>query len=68
MTVPPLFGWESIVTVLVVLLVVAVVFFAASASGRASTARPDWQAWLDARSSRHGPAAADPEDPPPGTG
>jgi hypothetical protein len=54
MTVPPLFGWETIVAVLVLLLVVAVVFFVASASGRAPSGRSEFQAWLDARSNRHG--------------
>jgi hypothetical protein len=51
MTVPPVFGWEDIATVLVVVLVLAAVAFLALAAGRAGTARSDWQAWLDARSS-----------------
>jgi hypothetical protein len=51
MTVPPVFGWEDIATVLVVVLVLAAVAFLALAAGRARTARSDWQAWLDARSS-----------------
>lgn len=52
MTVPPLFGWEVILTVLVLLVALAVAFFLASAAGTAADDRSDWQAWLDARSSR----------------
>ena len=52
MTVPPLFGWEVILTVLVLLVAVAVAFFLASASGTAADDRSDWEAWLDARSRR----------------
>jgi hypothetical protein len=55
MTVPPLFGWETIVAVLVLLIVVAVVFFVASAAGRAPSGRSEFQAWLDARSTRPEP-------------
>ena len=66
MTVPPLFGWEIILTVLVVLIGVAVAFFLASVSGTAVDHRSDWESWLDARSRRR-------PDPPgrrpqPGTG
>jgi hypothetical protein len=53
MTVPPLFGWETIVAVLLLLLVVAVAFFLASATGRAPSGQSEFQAWLDARSNRH---------------
>jgi hypothetical protein len=50
MTVPPLFGWQDILTVLAVLIALAVVFFLASATGRSVESRSDWQAGLDARS------------------
>jgi hypothetical protein len=52
MTVPPLFGWEVILTVLVLLVALAVAFFLASAASPAADDRSDWEAWLDARSSR----------------
>jgi hypothetical protein len=60
MTVPPLFGWQNILTVLTVLLVVAVVFFLASATGRSVDGRSEWQAALAARSRGRRP----PEDGP----
>ena len=53
MTVPPLFGWEEIATLLVLLLVVAVAFFVASAAGRSQSGRTEFQAWLDGRSARY---------------
>jgi hypothetical protein len=52
MTVPPLFGWEVILTVLVVLIGIAVAFFLASAAGTAPDEQSEWQSWLDARSRR----------------
>jgi hypothetical protein len=52
MTVPPLFGWEVIFTVLVLLVALAVAFFLASATGTGQDDRSDWQDYLDARSSR----------------
>jgi hypothetical protein len=52
MTVPPLFGWEVILTVLVLLIGVAVAFFLASVSGTAADHRSEWESWLDARSRR----------------
>ena len=61
MTVPPLFGWQALVTVLVVLIVLAALFvlIASAATGRSE--RSEWQAWLDARSIRRG-RSADPRD------
>jgi hypothetical protein len=50
MTVPPLFGWQDILTVLAVLISLAVLFFVASAAGRSVDSRSEWQAGLDARS------------------
>ena len=50
MTVPPLFGWEDLLTVLSFLIGLAVLFFLASAAGRSVDGRPEWQAGLDARS------------------
>lgn len=59
MTVPPLFGWEEIGTVLVLLLLVAAVFFAASAAGRSPSGRSEFQAMLAARSGRFEDPAED---------
>jgi hypothetical protein len=49
MTVPPLFGWENILIVLITLIVVAVAYFVASAAGTGADSRSEWQAGLDAR-------------------
>jgi hypothetical protein len=65
MTVPPLFGWETIVAVLVLLIVVAVAFFVASAAGRAPSGQSEFQAWLDARSAGYPVPDDEPVDPPP---
>ena len=59
MTVPPLFGWESIATVVVVVVVVAVAAVVMLHTGRDAGERSEWQAWLDARPSRRYDAAAD---------
>jgi hypothetical protein len=64
MTVPPLFGWELILTGLLVLVVVAVAFLLLGATGTGRDERSDWEAWLDARSRVRGDAAADPRDLP----
>ena len=50
MTVPPLFGWDAILTVLAVLIALAVVFFLVAAAGRSVDSRSQWQAELAARS------------------
>jgi hypothetical protein len=60
LTVPPLFGWEHILTGLTVLVVVAVLFLGIAASGMAEDERSDWRAGLDARSR----ARRDPERRP----
>jgi hypothetical protein len=52
--VPPLFGWEHIVAVLAVMTVVAAIFLVLAATRGPVQERPDWQAWLDARSNRRG--------------
>jgi hypothetical protein len=64
MTVPPLFGWEVILTLLVVLIGLAVAFFLASAAGTAPDERSEWQSWLEARSRR----SAEPPGRPAQTG
>ena len=56
MTVPPLFGWGEILTVLVLLLVLVAVFLVVAAAAPAGSRRSEWQAGLAARSKR-------PEDP-----
>jgi hypothetical protein len=52
MTVPPLFGWEHIVAVLALMAVVAAAFLVLAVTRGQVSGRPDWQAWLDARSNR----------------
>jgi hypothetical protein len=52
MTVPPLFGWEGILTVVAILLIVAVGYLVILASRTSKDGRSEWQAFLDARSSR----------------
>ena len=59
MTVPPLFGWEGIATVLVLLVVLGVAFLVAAMSRAGAGERSEWQAWLDARSSRREDPAED---------
>jgi hypothetical protein len=54
MTVPPLFGWQDILTVLAVLIALAVLFFLASAAGKSVDGRSEWQAGLEARSRERG--------------
>jgi hypothetical protein len=63
MTVPPLFGWGEILTVLVLLLVLVVVFLVVTAAAPASSRRSEWAAWLDARSSRDQDPATDRGEP-----
>lgn len=62
LTVPPLFGWEHILTGLAVLAIVAVVFLVIAASGMAEDERADWRAGLDARSRARRDPELDPED------
>ncbi len=59
MTVPPLFGWEHIVTVLLLLVALAVAFLVISAAGSNTRGRAEWQAFLDARSHGSGEPATD---------
>ena len=63
MTVPPLFGWEHILTVLAIVVALAVAFLVIWATGAGVNERADWQAWLVARSSRRRDPAADSHDP-----
>jgi hypothetical protein len=62
MTVPMLAGWEHLATVVTVVLVCALLVAGLLAAGVAGTGRAEWQAWLDARSSRR----ARTSDRPPG--
>ena len=50
MTVPPLFGWQILLTGVVVVLLVGMVAFVLLATGRADSSRSEWEAWLAARS------------------
>jgi hypothetical protein len=63
MTVPFLFGWGDILVVLVLLLVVVAVFLVVASTGRASSRRTEWEAWLDGRSSRATGPASDRGEP-----
>jgi hypothetical protein len=65
MTVPPLFGWGDILTVLALLVVLAVAFVVITAAGTDASGRAEWQASLDARSGRRRYPTADPDDPSP---
>lgn len=67
MTVPLLFGWEQILTVLLVLIALGVAFFVASAAGTSVDGRAEWQAGLAARSRRR-PDPFDGEPVPHGQG
>jgi hypothetical protein len=66
MTVPPLFGWEAILTVVAILLTLAVGYLVILASRTSKDSRSEWQAFLEARSSR--PAAGPPRRPAGSTG
>jgi len=73
MTVPPLFGWEHIMTALVLVGALAVAFLLLAAARAAGSGRSEWQAWLDARSSTFDEQATEPHEDPaeaagPGTG
>ena len=60
LTVPPLFGFESVATAVVIVLVVAAAAFLLLASGRGGSGRTEWQAWLDSRpTGRAGAVGAD---------
>jgi hypothetical protein len=50
MTVPPLFGWETIALGLVILVVLAVAAVALLGAGKAKSERSEWEAWLNGRS------------------
>ncbi len=49
LTVPPLFGFESVATAVVVVLLLAAAAFLLLAAGRGGSGRSEWQAWLDGR-------------------
>ncbi|MGY1802390.1 hypothetical protein ACI78T_03815 [Blastococcus sp. SYSU D00922] len=50
MTVPPLFGWEVILVVLVGVVLVGVLFLVLGAARASGSERSEFQAWLDGRS------------------
>ena len=50
MTVPFLFGWEALATLVVVVAVVAVAVVVLLQAGKDDGGRSEWQAWLDGRS------------------
>lgn len=63
MTVPPLSGWEHVLIVLLLLIAVTVAYLVVAASTAHRSGRPEWQAELDARSSRRRDAATGPPAP-----
>ncbi|MDK3256929.1 hypothetical protein [Blastococcus capsensis] len=62
LTVPVLFGWENLVTVVVLAVVTAVLFVVALAAAAAGSRRSEWRGWLDSRptgAARPAPDAAE---------
>ena len=54
MTVPFLFQWEAVLTVVVLAVVLAVAVLVRWATRPGAEERADWEAWLSARSRRSG--------------
>jgi hypothetical protein len=50
LTVPPLFGWQDIVVLMLLVIAAAVAFLVVGAGRAGRQERSDWQAFLDARS------------------
>lgn len=50
LTVPPLFGWEGLVALLVAAVVIGVGFLVLSAVSASRRPSADWDAWLQGRS------------------
>ncbi|MGY1605265.1 hypothetical protein [Geodermatophilus sp. SYSU D00815] len=53
MTVPPLFGWEVLLTGAALVVLLAVAGLVVLAAGRNRSGRAEWQAWLESRSAGH---------------
>jgi uncharacterized membrane protein len=68
MTVPPLFGWGDILAVLALVVLVAVTFFVVTALGADSRGRSEFEASLQARSSRRRYPSTDPDSEGPTAG
>ncbi|WP_041775744.1 hypothetical protein [Blastococcus saxobsidens] len=62
LTVPVLFGWENLVTVVVLALVTALLFVVVLAAAAAGSRRSEWRDWLDSRPSGAAGSASDPAD------
>ena len=67
LTVPPLFGWEGIVVLLVAALVIGVGYLVLSALSAGRRPSADWDEWLQGRSRSRGDAVDGPAVQPPGT-
>ena len=66
LTVPPLFGWEHVLTVVVLVALAGVVGLVVLAAGRSAGRRDDWQSLLECRSARRrGTGTADEQPGPP---
>jgi cytoskeletal protein RodZ len=59
MTVPPLFGWETLLVLLAVLVAIGVVVAVVGTARAGATGRSEWQEYLDARSGRRAAPAED---------
>jgi hypothetical protein len=62
MTVPPLFGWEHILVLLLGVVVVTVAALVLLAVSRGGSERTEWRGWLDERSARRRVPSGDPAD------
>ena len=65
LTVPPLFGWEGIVVLLVVALVIGVGYLVLSALSASRRPSADWDEWLQGRSRNRHDAVDEPGVPQP---
>jgi len=64
MTVPVLFGWETVVTIVVIVMAVGVAFLLISAARTSGGGRSEWQAYLESRSKKDPGPVTDHEDAP----
>jgi hypothetical protein len=59
MTVPPLFGWETVAVAVTLLLAAGMVFLLVTATRAGAGRRDEWRALLEARSARGGDGRPD---------
>ena len=63
MTVPPLFGWQEIATLLVLVAVLGIAFLVVATARAGSGERSEWEAWRHGRSRRDQDPASAPQGP-----